>query len=166
MALPVLVVGSVDVAGGDQRIAVHARVVRTAAHYRSGVWCRVPRAGLEGQRLDGDCGVSDTTAERITGTGRRRLISFAADRSSSTGILKGAAGPPAARKNNELGGYNALAPPDARAIRGNPFDSTESFRLYLFILIRHIGRDRQLASRPYQFGAGLVLQRGPGEGRP
>jgi hypothetical protein len=129
-------------------IAPPAEVGLTAARYRSGVWGRaLRRAGLEGQRLDGDRGVSDSTGERITVIGRWRLISLAAGSPSSTGILKGAAGPPAARKNNEPGDYNGLMPPDARTIRGNPFDSTEPFRLYRFVLFRHIGRDRQLASR-------------------
>jgi hypothetical protein len=116
--------------------------------YRKGAWGRVPRrAGLEGERLDGDCGMSDTTGERITGTGRWRLIPLAAGHPSSTGILKGAAGPPAARKNNEPGDYNGFTPLDARTICGNPFDSAESFRLYGFIPFRHVGRSRPMASR-------------------
>jgi hypothetical protein len=37
--------------------------------------------------------MSDTTGERITGTGQWRLSSFAAGRLSSTGILKGGSQP-------------------------------------------------------------------------
>jgi hypothetical protein len=61
------------------REAEEHRRRQAAARYRSGDRGSVlRRAGLEGERLDGNCGMSDTTGERITGTGRRRLISLAA----------------------------------------------------------------------------------------
>ena len=86
------------------RSAQHASQIafggRTAARYRSGVRSRVlRRAGLEGQGLDGGSGVSDTAGERITDTGRWRLISLAAGRPSSTG-LEG--GKPARRRRDRI----------------------------------------------------------------